>query len=175
MFRFDEYVESWARQYKGLMHSEEHPAFFRVNSEYTLDEFIPGYTSIDYPIVCVITHLEGNLKGTKSLDDSSYKVLFLAPGIYNDYKNQADAKYKCKELMHKFIMRIRYDKVRMKNNPTNANSALLSINIDDLPYDMIGPVLNNWHCLILNMSAMEAFGGCYTDADYADPSAICPL
>lgn len=175
MFRFDEYVERWAQQYKGLAHSESHPAFFRVNSEYTLDEFISGYTSIDYPIVCVITHLEGVVDGSKSLDNGTFRTLFLAPGKFDDYKDQADAKYKCKDLMHKFIMRVRFDKKRLQANPEQRLHPLAMVDIDNLRYDMIGPVLNSWHCLSLDLSAKESFGECYSDTDYIDPAAICPL
>ncbi len=167
MFRLDIYMEKWAMTYKGMLHTEENPRFFRCNSEFTVDQFLNEYQDMNEPVCGIVTHLEGAIDVPKRINRPKYSCLFMARADPDNYKEQADAKYKCFENAYAFLVKLDYDRqMAARESRTNPLSA---IDLSDITYDMIGPVASNgWFELIVTLKSSEHTPGCYSPEDYIE-------
>lgn len=169
MFRFDNFMEEWAKKYKPIAHRPDEKKgtrFFRVNSEFTLDEFLQNYQDIGYDTPCcgIITHLEGMANVPKRLDYPTTNVLFLQLADENDYRAQADAKADCNLHMWKFLAYLHREVEGVKRS--DRSHPLAQMDLEKIRYDMIGPITNWWFCQILTIQGINHTPVCYSETDY---------
>lgn len=164
MFRLDNYMEEWAARYALIGHTEKEPHFFRCNDEMLLDEFLQNYQQLQGFVCGIKTNLEGTLNIIKNIDIPIYTCLFLGHAEETDFREQANVKYRCKQIAKSFLISLRSYMKNIERESTG--NATKKIDLENVAYDMIGPVTNGWFGLVLTLTGMEYVKECFTPSDY---------
>lgn len=164
MFRLDNYMEQWAKEYIPLSHTEEDPSFFRMNDIFSLDEFLQNYHQLNKPVCGIVTHIKAKINVSKRVERPTYECVFLANADERDFKAQADAKEKAWNLMWAFLVKLDEDK--KKEASEGKRSALANLNLEDLDADTIGPIANGWFQVNLSIETNNQNKICYNEEDY---------
>ena len=164
-FRLDIYMERWAVLYKGIHHTEKEPRFFRCDDEMNLDDLLQKYHKINDPICLIKTNLEGDMNIPRRIDNMKYTCMFMKRVDPNKPKEQADAKYLCKDIAKAFFIKL--DKDRQDAARTDRTSPLAALDLAKVRFTTVYPVTSaNMVLLICDIECPEYDKVCFTESDY---------
>lgn len=163
--RLDNIMERWATLFKEIRHSESAPRFFRYNDEMALDEFVQRYKNINGPVVGVRTHLEGRFDTAKRMDYPEEQFVVMMRANPKDYLAQADAKQRCKRIMKQFLVYLEHLKKEAQRSGDRTDP-LGMLKLEDIRYDTLGPIANEWHAVFCTIENNEYEKLCYSETDY---------
>lgn len=162
MKRFDKIVEEWASVYKPMQHDAEvNRRYFNFDSIVSIPQFAGQMDINRSPAVGFEFHKEGTITGGKVLP--VYTIYFLVRTETDDPTNKdmsADAVAEAEIHAHKFLAWL-YQKQQK-------DSQFRELDLKNIDYGTIGPMLNNWYALFIQINDVEQINQyrCVDSNDY---------
>lgn len=169
MFRFDDFMEEWARSYKPYSQGidERRGSFFRATDEFLLEEFLGTFQSARGKPMCgIVTNLTGKFDTPKRIFKHTYKFLFFQYANPRDFREQATVKYEC--MRHAIAFAVYMEQKKREHQRTDRLHPLATLDLGDLDFDMLGPLLDGWFLQIVTLDCPERIPVCYSEADYVE-------